>query len=201
MENSDVRARVRQALSQPTEEPEILLGVVRSLLYFSEPFSGGMAPTPKLRYFPELEPLLFHENRDVRQTARRAISYIDPDAAAPLVKQLLAVLDDESRGADHIEAIRALAVLGGKAKPAISKLVQIARTEQGPVRIAAALAAVNLDGDAAGDWGRQSLERLFGPEVASELNADMSLRLLATEREQLVPANDRQFPGGGGGVF
>ncbi len=186
-------------------------------------FGGGSTlPTPQLLYRPAMFPkLLFNSDEDVRRQARGISQILDGKDASQLVDQLLAVLKDKSRKSDHIEAIRGLAALGGKAAKASPELIDILKTSEDQATLAAAMVAVVrcADKPATIDGGGEKkrfnvdvLDEVFSKQLTDEERLDLSKRTgesnekaekfnerLIQEDAAILPASSPYL--GGGGFF
>ena len=97
---------------------------------------------PQFRFQVELEPLLFHADEEIRGETRGVLRSIDNKDAPRVVRQLLAVLDDDSRKPDHLHAIHALAAMLQRSREAIPSLKRVLRQSDDRELLLAALAAV-----------------------------------------------------------
>jgi hypothetical protein len=195
LEDVRVVARLRESLKDANQPPGELRGAINSLFYNSAGGGSGYGPQPELRWVPELQPLLFHPDPEVRQTARFAISKAQPRNATPLVEYLIKTLDtDDER--ERREAIRALAALDTRATPAEEKLKTIARDPKDNCRMAAAAALLAMWPDVA-NWDAESkLRKLLGG-IESGDSDDISRKLKA-EQDAVFGMLYTQNLGGGG---
>ncbi len=117
----DDKTRSILARALQSKDPSEVQSALNLVLYYT-PSPGGTGgggaagpppPPPKLVFQPEVVPLLFHADEKTRQEARGVLRYISKEDAPQVVKQLIAVLKDNSRQPDHLQAIRALAAMGG----------------------------------------------------------------------------------------
>jgi hypothetical protein len=139
--DNGIPPRIRQELM--SNDPKIARVAIKTLVKDAAWFNSrgvSMEKGPALYYIPELFPLLFAPNESVRKEARQALRFITKANAEQVVEQLLSILDDDARRADHIEAIRAIAAMGPKASPALDKLQQKLSTSDPKIRIPAAAA-------------------------------------------------------------
>lgn len=196
LENSLVKDRFRQTLSDHNNSPALLMNAIEGLL-IDFPNVGGVGgggiggglmgsrgKPPRLYYVPELEPLLFHRDELVRKNARWAIKFIQPADAQPLMKQLLAVIADDNRRADRVEAVRALAAMGIQAKPAESELLEVTRSKVDAGKFAASLSLEQIWG--IDGWLEADYERAFGPDW-QKIGHEQIQRDLEAERKELFP--------------
>jgi beta-lactamase regulating signal transducer with metallopeptidase domain len=127
-----------------SNDPALVQAAIGALLYYPPDVGGmgggGFSPQPQLMFQPELVPLLFHPNEAVRQQSLGVFRYIDEKDAPQVVEQLTAILKDESRKPDHLHAIRGLAAMGAKARPAVDTLRPILASNDDALRITAAVA-------------------------------------------------------------
>ena len=87
-------------------------------------------------------PLLFHADEEIRREARGVLRSIDNKDAPPVVRQLLAVLDEDSRKPDHLHAIHGLAAMLQRSREAIPSLKRVLKQSDDRELLLAALAAV-----------------------------------------------------------
>ena len=185
-------------------------------------YGGGVAPPPQLRYRPEmLSSLLFHADEGIRRQTRDTLPLLDTQVAAQVADQLLAVLKDKSRKRDHVEAMRALAIMGNKAAKANRVLLEMVKSADDQATLAAAIVATircagkqptvekdgarQLNGDVFDEVivgklsgeERNSLENVLGE--SNEASAKRMLDFVIQEESTLLPPNNQNV--GGGGFF
>ncbi len=182
------------------------LGLVSTglpLLIYNPPFAGGVQPSPELLFQPELIPLLFHKEEGIRFSARGKLRYIQEKDAPPVVQELIAVLKDESRKPDRLNAIRGLAAMGERAKEAEKELKQVVQSNDPKLALPALVAIHRIMGK-----GNERLQNDVLTAALGDHPADLGPELgEAFDREQkqvLPPENAGRgggFGGGGGGIF
>jgi thioredoxin-like negative regulator of GroEL len=153
----DEKTRALLLAALKSDDPIEVRSVLPLLVY---PHRGkGIA---QLMFYPELLPLVFHTDEAVQQAVRHVLRDITEADAPKVVKEFLAVLNDESRQADHVAAIRALGAMGRHAEPAALKLEKLLKESAGDerllVRVAAGFALDRIEGGQRG--GNYLLESL-----------------------------------------
>jgi len=96
----------------------------------------------RLFYLPEIVGPLLGADEELRQRARLQLQYVQAKDAPELVEQLLKVLKDESRAAEHVEAIRAIAAMGPAGAAATEELKKVVFEGKDENAIIAAVLAV-----------------------------------------------------------
>ena len=91
------------ASSLQSKNPDEISAALNSLV-FTPPKGGAQS-----EYNPALATLALNSNTGVQLAARNVLKWLPKEDAAKLVDKYAAVLKDESRKADHVAAIRALA--------------------------------------------------------------------------------------------
>ncbi|MGE3637119.1 MAG: hypothetical protein AB7G28_01080 [Pirellulales bacterium] len=175
----------------------------------------GIGPSMQLIYLPEFVPLLFAADESLRQQARFELSHVQDQNAGEILGKLTAVLHDDARTADHVEAIRAIAAMGPAAVAATPELKKIAlesKDEDTTIAALVALASINnLDITANLTMGNFSADQLLdtlwnakkplltadGEQARLKEIDDLRPRL---EREAKVMFSPAGF-GSGGGMF
>jgi hypothetical protein len=161
--------------------------------------AAPQASNPAITNLPELFPLLFSPEQDVRRYARRTLERMKSDDRIRITDDLVAVLKDDSKKDQRIEAIRALAALGPTAKSAIDTLRLLVKSNDQPLAIAAAAALKRI-------LKQPDYHKLLVEELGDRYNLQMSgafLRLPGGEKqeefhafERAVQAEEKQlFPG------
>jgi hypothetical protein len=130
-----VVARMREALQ--SGELADVQAVLDRVMPFRSPPGQTKAPYPFLN---ELVKLFFSSDEGVRKQARRFARSLEADDAGHVADVVLKVLQDDSKTAQHIEAIRALATLGPPAKSATDSLKPFLKSDDHSISIAAAAA-------------------------------------------------------------
>jgi beta-lactamase regulating signal transducer with metallopeptidase domain len=146
LQDERVVTRIRQMLGE-AETPSEVLKQLLPMLVVPAQSSHNLGNQGQLRFVPEFEPLLFHADSEVRRAARADLVHIQPSDAPQLVERLLAVIGDDARRADRIEAIRALAAMGPEARTAQSAMEEIIKTQPRDEQIASALCLKRILGD------------------------------------------------------
>ncbi len=183
-------------------------------------FGGGLGggrgalPSPQLIFEPELLPLLFDEDEQVRREARGVLRYIGKKDASQVVKHSLDVLHDGSRKADRLHAIRALAAMGSQSKEAIPALKEILMQSDDRELLLNALAAVDRimsgrnvpvpQGVSIGDGIKEALSDDEIADIVGKLGEDgltLSLWNKVRKRYNEVYPPENQNLGGGGGFY
>jgi HEAT repeat protein len=134
----EAQDRIRRSLGDA--DAKVQTAAVQKLIVRPNPRGGGMMGRDRTRYLPELFPLLFAEDESLRRAVRVALKNAERSVIREIVGQLNDVLNDESRRTDHLEAIRALIVLGKQSKPAADTLKTFLSSEDDETRVAAAAA-------------------------------------------------------------
>ncbi len=129
--NEQLSSRVRDSIL--SKDPDEAMAAISKTFQPKRPPESGAT----FVYVPEITSALFSSHEQVRKYARNAIQFAKDDHATTLLKELSAVLDDPKRKDQRIEAIRALATLGKNAKPATEKLLQLAKSDNQSISIAA----------------------------------------------------------------
>jgi HEAT repeat protein len=188
----DDRTRELIVAALKSEDRIAALGAIDFLQY--HPPGPGVR---LLAFQPELVPLLFHAEELVRQHARGALRYIDEKDAPPVVEQLLAVLNDDARKPDHLHAIRGLAAIGPRAKPAEAKLKELLQGSVNASDRFAAGTALRLILGEESFRGLLTEMEVLDPEVLNSVET-----AIESEMQELFPAGAAsQMGGGGGGGF
>ena len=197
-----VVARLRQSLTEADASPEQLRWAIHNLLFSpSGNYSGGMGQDLQLRMVPELQPLLFHPDLEVRQSARFVITKAQPKDAVALVERLKQIIDTQGSGRERQEAIRALAALGQRAMPAEDSLQTIAIDPKDPARIAAGAALLAMWPDIVNWSSADKLNKLFGPGAIERGDWGDVMRKLQAEQQEIYGRYQQTSVGGGGGFF
>jgi beta-lactamase regulating signal transducer with metallopeptidase domain/biopolymer transport protein ExbD/tetratricopeptide (TPR) repeat protein len=153
--NEKVSARVREALN--SKDPEDLVAVMGATLPgFEKP--GVRARYP---YLDEYSKWIFSPHEAVRKQARNFSNGLRGDDAQRVAEVALAVIKDNSKKDQHIEAIRALAALGPNAKSAVETLRPLVKSDDRPTSIAAILALRRILATA--DYGKLLYEQFGKP--------------------------------------
>jgi hypothetical protein len=197
-----VVARLRQSLTEADASPEQLRWAIHNLLFSpSGNYSGGMGQDLQLRMVPELQPLLFHPDLEVRQSARFVITKAQPKDAVALVERLKQIIDSQGSGRERQEAIRALAALGQRAMPAEDSLQAIAIDPKDPARIAAGAALLAMWPDIVNWSSADKMNKLFGPGAIERGDWGDVMRKLQAEQQEIYGRYQQTSVGGGGGFF
>ncbi|MFO0791567.1 MAG: M56 family metallopeptidase [Pirellulales bacterium] len=152
--------RVREALVE--KSPKSQANALRAIWKNFPRHSSSASAAKFVSGYPEVYPLLFSPDSDVRRNARAVIANFTDDEATRVVPQLIEVLNDESRSADHVEAIRALAALKDRARPA-ANVLEKALVKSPDLRIPAANALNSI-------LGQQAFNEVLGRTLADELS-------------------------------
>jgi hypothetical protein len=150
---------------------------------------------------PELQPLLFHPDLEVRQSARFVITKAQPKDAVALVERLKQIIDTQGSGRERQEAIRALAALGQRAMPAEDSLQAIAIDPKDPARIAAGAALLAMWPDIVNWSSADKMNKLFGPGAIERGDWGDVMRKLQAEQQEIYGRYQQTSVGGGGGFF
>jgi beta-lactamase regulating signal transducer with metallopeptidase domain/multidrug efflux pump subunit AcrA (membrane-fusion protein) len=132
--NEKVSARIREAMN--SDDP----GDVAASISVSFPSRDKSAAFAPYTYLPEFSMWILSPHEAVRKQARNLASSLQGDDAAHVAEAALAVLKDNAKKEQHLEAIRALAALGPTAKSAVDELRPLAKSDNQPLSIAAVLA-------------------------------------------------------------
>jgi len=168
----------------------------------------------RLFYLPEIVGPLLGADEELRQRARLQLQYVQAKDAPALVEQLLKILNDDSRAAEHVETIRAIAAMGPAGVAATEELKKIVlEGEKDGEAISAilALACVNEKGvstklSQGGLNPDQVLVTICDPARSlltadnkriEELNDAHGLKLCLEHEAQEVFPESRPRPGGG----
>ncbi len=131
--------RLQEAMR--ADDPELQASAMQALISDSN-YSQG---TPRLRFVPEIEPLLFSKNAEIRKFARRAVSLITPNDSPQVVDWLVERLADP-QSPNRLDVIRALGMMRSNASVATPELKKI--FESSPdwqQRVASALAIDRIE--------------------------------------------------------
>jgi beta-lactamase regulating signal transducer with metallopeptidase domain len=207
----DDKTRDLVARKLRSDNKETVRWAIRLLVYYPNFGGGGIAPKPQLGLQPELVPLLFHADEEIQRDARGVLRYIDKKDAPQIVRQLLAVLDDRSRKADHLHAIRGLASMGAQSREAIPTLRRVLTQSDDRELLLASLAAIDRivsgytsvapSGVSIGNAMHTELTNEEIGAVANKVEPDSSKEFTDAFREAynaVYPPEAQQTEGGGG---
>lgn len=128
--------------SLESKDPEMVRIALIYMVSYPPP-GNALDSQPALPYQPTALPkLLFHADSEVRRQARRLLPLLDDKATTDLVDQLIAILKDQSRQRDHLDAIRACATLGKKTSKATPALADILKSSDNQSTLAATMVAL-----------------------------------------------------------
>ena len=202
-----------------SDDDNVVLGTL-SLLTYSEPNSGGMQRL-KLRYFPKtFASALFNSDDAIRRQARNLLLLLNDKERSRIIAELVAVLNDDARSADHVEALRAIAALNAKYPSQEVEVMVILKNKlssgKRPVSVAAAAALKMILGkdqyqkplvDSIGDrlqvkavqtpsgaWAVVPRDDAADADLINQFNEDV-----IKEQENLFPPDNNYL--GGEGIF
>ncbi len=202
-----------------SNDPDRIRSALWLLVYdANNPWAVGwnQMTNPRLLFLPEIvEPLLGADD-DVRQRARLQLQYVQAKDAPAMLEQLLRVLHDDSRAAEHVDAIRAIAAMGPAAVAATEELNKIVAGSEDEDAVIAAVFAVACINDKAMmtkldqgmlDWQAISqsyvsaihLNRNEADELGKRLNKIERFSPRLEEEAKVIFPESR--PRSGGGMF
>jgi hypothetical protein len=132
-----ISERIREALK--SNDPEEIAAAMRVI--WPEVNKAAGEPYP---YLSELAEWIFSPHEAIRKQARSLLSGLKGNDATHMADVALAVLKDESKTEQHIEAIRALAALGPNAKSAVDSLRPLLNSEKQPIAVASNVALTRI---------------------------------------------------------
>jgi hypothetical protein len=135
-----VSARIREALK--SDDPDEVAAAMRVVWPSPNPKQATAGePYP---YLEELGKWIFSPHAPVRKQARNLATSLKGADATHMTDVALAVLKDDSKKEQHIEAIRALAALGPNAKSAVDTLRPLVKSENQPIAVATNFALTRI---------------------------------------------------------
>jgi hypothetical protein len=210
-ENPPFDDLTRKLIANALQDDETF-AVISTIQLLLTPLEGGGGYMTKFRlmYMPELIPLLFYDDEEVRRQARGALRYIDEKDAPKPVEELLTIV---RKGDDPkmISALRGLAAMGKHARDAIPALKEVLKQNKDDGTLSAAFAAIDRIMDESTPVENQPRERghsarlTLSPEERTTLNEkwarDGTYDAVLKEFENLFPPSAAGGGFGGGGGF